>query len=143
MLKKQEIYDRKKEASGQVSTQTRNLVLGFLAISWALLTAHDDPLKSMAAQVNRNLILALAAVSVLVLTFDLLQYVAVTRMAEKAFRKVERAGLDEGEYDRRSWAFKAQAFFYHAKFTIMLVGGVLLIVIFVLLFTAPKLLPTK
>jgi len=50
-LKLDEVWARKKEASAQVSTQTRTLAVGFVAFAWALLTVHDDPLKSMAAHV--------------------------------------------------------------------------------------------
>ena len=57
MLKLGDVYARKKEASAQVSTQTRTLAFGFLGISWALLTAHDDPLKSMVGHVPTFLLL--------------------------------------------------------------------------------------
>jgi hypothetical protein len=86
-----EVYARKKEASGQVSTQTRTLAFGFLAIAWSLLTVHDDPLKTMAGRVPTYLILELAAISVLVLVLDMFQYVAVTHMAESAYHKAEAA----------------------------------------------------
>lgn len=61
------ILDRKKEASGQVSAQTRAYALGMMAISWALLTAHDEPLKSMAAHASRYLMLSMSVVGMLVL----------------------------------------------------------------------------
>ena len=89
-----EIYDRKKEASGQVSTQTRNLAIGFVGIAWALLTAHDPPLSLMAARVNRNLLLWLAVISVIVVGCDLLQYVAATKMAEEAYSRAANSELN-------------------------------------------------
>jgi hypothetical protein len=130
-----EVYARKKEASGQVSTQTRTLAFGFLAIAWSLLTVHDDPLKTMAGRVPTYLVLALAAVSVIVLALDMFQYVAITNMAESAYRKAEDAGeKDNVLYDKDSCAYKAQAFFYHAKFYVLGTGSLVLVVIFVLLF---------
>ncbi len=134
MPKLDEIYARKKEASGQVSTQTRTLAFGFLAIAWALLTVHDEPLRSMAANVNRYWILGLALTSIIVLALDMFQYIAVTRMAESTYRKAEAAGqTTDILYDKESCAYKAQAFFYHSKFWFLGLGSVLLAVIFVLL----------
>jgi hypothetical protein len=130
----QEINARRKEASGQVSTQTRSLTLGFLAICWALLTAHDEPLKSMAANVNQKLILALTAVSVLVLVCDLLQYRFLTRMVEDAESRAEKSETKAAKYDDCSFAYKAQAFFYHSKFWTLAVGSVLALGVFILLF---------
>jgi len=130
-----EVYARKKEASSQVSTQTRTLAFGFLAIAWSLLTVHDDPLKTMTGRVPTYLILALAAVSILVLVLDMFQYVAVTNMAERAYHKAEAAGQkDNILYDDDSCAYKAQGFFYHAKFWVLGTGSLVLIAIFVLLF---------
>src|SRR5579871_5142990 len=100
VLSLEKLIDRKKEASGLVSAQTRTLALGFLAISWALLTAHDEPLRTMALHVNRYLVLALALSGVLITAFDLLQYVAITRLAEKAVSTAEAASPQEGQYDR-------------------------------------------
>lgn len=136
MLKYNEIYARKKEASGQVSTQTRSLALGYLAIAWALLTVHDDPLKSMVAHLNRYMILGLAAISVVVIIADLFQYVAITSMAGVALKKAAEAPDRKAQYDEDSFAYCSQAFLYHAKFWILGVGGILLGIIFILLFVS-------
>jgi hypothetical protein len=128
-----EINARVKEASGQVSTLTRSLALGFLAVSWTLFTAHDEPLHSMAANVNRYLILGLAACSVLFLACDLLHYVAITSMAEEAAERAKKVNPSTADYDVRSVAYKAQAPLYHAKFWIVASGSILLLTIFVFL----------
>jgi uncharacterized membrane protein len=134
-LKLEDVWARKKEASAQVSTQTRTLAIGFLAFAWALLTVHDGPLKSMAGQVPSYLILTLAAVSVLVLILDMLQYVAITTMAEATYHKAEKVEQTEGIlYDSNSRAYKAQSVFYHAKFYALATASILLGFIFVLLF---------
>lgn len=133
--KPEEVWARKKEASAQVSTQTRTLAVGFVAFAWALLTAHDDPLRSMAGHVPSWLILTLAVLSVLVLILDMFQYVAITSMADAAYHKAEDEGKTEGVlYDDKSYAYKAQGFFYHFKFIVLGVAAVVLGVIFVLLF---------
>jgi hypothetical protein len=135
MPKLEEIWVRKKEASAQVSAQTRALALGLLAVAWALLTAHDDPLKSMAVHIPSYRFLALAAVSVLVLVLDMLQYVATTRMAETTYRNAESNNQTENVlYDPESCAYKAQAFFYHAKFYALSAAALVMLLIFVLLF---------
>ena len=126
-----EIYARKKEASGQVSAQTRSLALGLLALTWVLLTAHDEPLRSMAANVNPYLILWLAAISILVIMCDLLQYVAITSMANAAYKRAEASQAKMSQYDNKSFAYKAQATLYYAKFWILAVGAILLLVIFI------------
>ena len=131
----EEVYARKRQASSQVSTQTRTLAFGFLAIAWVLLTAHDEPLKSLAAHVPLYLVLAFALTSVVVVALDMLQYVALAYMAESTHRKAEAAGQKEGIlYDEESCAYKAQAFFYHAKFYILAASSLILAVIFILLF---------
>lgn len=87
----------------------------------------------MAGNVNRYVILGLAFLSVLIIAFDLLQYIAVTRMAEVTGKKAEGAGLQEALYDQESYPYKAQAFFYHAKFATLVLASLLLAAIFVLL----------
>jgi hypothetical protein len=131
-----EIYARKKEASGQVSTQTRSLALGMIAISWALLTVHDDPLKTMATHVNRDWILGLAVVSVVVIICDLFQYVATTSMAGEALIRAENANPPAALYDDKLCAYKAQKYLYYGKFVILVIAFIILAVIFIRLFTA-------
>jgi hypothetical protein len=131
-----DIYARKKEASGQVSTQTRSLALGMLAISWALLTVHDDPLKAMAAHVNRHWILGLAGVSVVVIICDLFQYVAITSMAGEALIRAENAKPQAALYDNKLFSYRAQKYLYYGKFLILGFAFVLLLVIFMHLFAA-------
>jgi hypothetical protein len=134
MLKLADIYARKKEASGQVSSQTRSLALGFLAITWALLTAHDQPLQAMASHVNRYIVLVFATVAILVLVCDLLQYVAITNFTDKAYKTAAKATPQEGQYDEKSVAYRAQAFLYKAKFYLLSADAFLLLLILGLLF---------
>jgi hypothetical protein len=129
---------RKKEASGQVSTLTRTLALGELALSWAFLTVHEDPLKWMVKHVPSFLILALTAATLLVIAFDLLQYVAITKMADDAINRTEGLKAQEGQYNANSLAYQAQKFCYKTKFGMLLIASALLLVIFILLFTAPQ-----
>jgi NADH:ubiquinone oxidoreductase subunit 3 (subunit A) len=134
MLKLSDIYARKKEASGQVSTQTRGLALGFVAIAWALLTAHDEPLRSMTIHVSRYLILLFAVCAVLVLICDLLQYVAITSFVEDAYDEAEKRTPQEGEYDSSSRAYRVHAILYKTKFWLLGIAFSLLVIIVGFLF---------
>jgi hypothetical protein len=136
MVSLEKLLDRKKEASGLASAQIRTLALGFLAISWALLTAHDEPLRTMSSHVNRYLLLGLAVSGVLATAFDVFQYVAVTVMAGKAAEEAEAAASKTAQYDKDSFAWKAQAWFFRAKFVVVVIGSAILAVIFWHLFAA-------
>lgn len=110
-----------------MSAQTRASALGLLAISWALLTAHDEPLKTMAMHPNRNAILAMSFVAALILAFDLLQYVAYTNVADKALRKAEQSVMREALYDGEDRVYRAAGWLYHAKFYLLTAGALLLL----------------
>ncbi len=129
-----DIYDRKKETSGQVSTLTRGLALAFIGVAWTLLTVHEEPMHTMAANVSKYLVLILAAISVLVLVCDLLQYVAATNVAEDALKRAEKAEDKKALYDNSSCAYKVQKYLYFSKFYILSAGSVALLIIFILLF---------
>ncbi len=134
-LKLEDVWARKKEASAQVSTQTRTLAVGYVAFAWALLTVHEDPLKTMAARVPPWLILMLAVLGVLILILDMFQYVAITKMAEDTYHDAEDEKKTEGIlYNRNSGAYKAQARLYHSKFVILVVATLVLAFIFFRLF---------
>ena len=136
------ILDRKKDVSGQVSAQTRTLALGMLAISWALLTVHDEPLRTMAGHVYRPILLWLAICSVLVIAFDLLQYVAGTEVADDAAARAEKATPKEALYNAASFAYRFQEFCYRVKFVLLTVAAVILAIVFVRLFTNSGNTPT-
>ena len=122
-----------KESTGQVSTLTRSLALGYLAVCWALLTAHDEPLHSMAANVNRYYVLALAACSVLFLTCDLFQYFATARSAEEAVSRAKAVNPAQADLNQKSFAYRSQVVMFFSKFVLAVLGGLLLIAIFVCL----------
>jgi hypothetical protein len=139
-VKLEDVWARKKEASAQVSTQTRTLAIGLVAFAWALLTVRDDPLKSMAGHVPSWLILTLAVLSVFILILDMGQYVATTIMADATYHLAEKEGKEVGIlYDDRSCAYRLQGFFYHFKFIVLTVAALVLGIIFVLLFLPVRL----
>ena len=136
MASLEQILERKKEVTGQISTQTRTLAYGLLAISWALLTAHDDPLKAMATHVSRTSVLALAVLSVLVIAFDLLQYVFAEKVAQAALNEAENSTCKAVAYKNNSYSYKLQVLFYKMKFFLLVLASILLIYIFISLFRA-------
>lgn len=121
------LLERKKEVSSQVSAQTRASALGFLAISWAVLTAHDEPLKTMASHVPRLVVLAMAVMAALILAFDLLQYVAYTAVADEAIKRAEQSPDSKAAtFNTDLWTYKTGSFFYRAKFWLLTAAGALL-----------------
>ena len=139
MVPLEKILERKKDVSGQISAQTRTLALGMLAISWALLTVHDDPLRTMAAHVGRPLLLAFAVCSVLVIVFDLFQYVAGNQVVDSAIKAAETSPKGEAQYNAGSLAYKAQALLFWGKVVFLAGAAVMLTVIFVRLFSGAEL----
>ena len=131
MATEKELLERQKEVSGQVSAQTRASALGLLAISWALLTAHDQPLQHMAAHVPQYEDLALSFLAVGVLVFDLLQYVFYTQNAVAAVKRAEDSPIKEAIYDYDAVSYKAARFCYYAKFVVLVVAAGLLLLIFI------------
>jgi hypothetical protein len=92
-------------------------------------------LREWQAHVPAWMTLMLVALSVLVLILDMLQYVAITNVAESTYRRAENDGKTEGIlYDPGSRAYKAQAFFYHFKFIVLIIASVGLGVVFAMLF---------
>ena len=83
------------------------------------------------------LVLWLAIFAVIVVALDLLQYVAATKVAEKALKDAEHAANRTAKYDDQSFAYKAQVRLYQWKFVALVIGGLLLAVIFVWLFMVP------
>lgn len=134
MATQKDLLERQKEVSGQVSAQTRTSALGLLAISWALLTAHDQPLEAMAAHVPQYQKLALAVLGMFVLVFDMLQYVSATKDVGKALAKAEKDPNKEADYDYDAFTYKAILRCYRLKFSVLTIAGILLALIFMQLF---------
>ena len=125
-----ELYERKKEVSGQVSTQTRTYALSLLAISWGLLTAHEAPLQSLLIHVNRHWLLGVAGASIAVIILDMLQYVAATTATDVAIRKAT------ANYDDKSFSYRAIGWCYRAKSLALIVGAAGILIVLVLMFAA-------
>ncbi len=138
MVSYSEIRDTQKEVSGLFSSQVRTLALGLLAIAWALLTAHDEPLRTMALTVPRWELLSLAVLSVFVLTFDLLQYVFALRFTRAALHKAEHSPTRDAKYDNGSFSYRAHLWMYHGKFSALVVAALLKAWVFLSLFRAPS-----
>jgi len=132
-----DILARQKDVTGQLSTQTRTLALGFLAFAWALLTANADPLKTMAANAGQMLPMVLAAVSVLVLVCDWFQYYFGAEVAKATAAVAENAVRHEATFDQTSLNYRLQWGLYYLKLALLAVGFALLLIIFVHLFRTP------
>ncbi len=129
----QQITDRLKKVSGQVSSQIRASALGLLGISWVLLTAHKDPLQSMVRHVSHRWFIAIAIIATTVLALDLLQYIAYTMSADEALDRASNTPTKEAPYAFHARASRAGDWLYKAKVVTLFAGGILLVVVFCLL----------
>ena len=134
MATEKELLERQKEVSGQVSAQTRTSALGLLAISWALLTAHEPPLQGMALRAPQFEVLTLSALAVGVLICDMLQYVFYTQNAIVAVREAECSPTKEADFNYDAVSYKAGRFCYYLKFIVLVAAVLLLFAIFGQLF---------
>lgn len=134
MLSLKDLYERRKETSAQVGAQTRTSGLGLLAISWALLTAHDQPLQAMTKRVPETVLLGIGIFGVLTVTFDLLQYVSATKAADRAIETAKKSESKEAQYDDQWFSWRAIAWMYHGKFIALSCGATLLLAAVILMF---------
>lgn len=127
-----EIADRRKEVSGQVSTQTRTLALGLLAIGWALLTAKDgEPIKLMATRAGRSPVLTAIFCALATIACDLLQYVAATSVAQDALERAEKSEQKTARYNLNSYTYRFQLLLYRGKFWCLALGSLLMLLVFI------------
>jgi hypothetical protein len=113
MPTREEVVKAYGEASNQLSTQCRTLSLGILALSWAMLTSKDSPLregaKSLSPALKWNLVGIEAAV-ILVLAIDAWHYVLALHVEDKARTKI--GDNPTVMYDKDVWYVLAKRAFW-------------------------------
>ncbi|MCY7290258.1 MAG: hypothetical protein LH624_18950 [Cryobacterium sp.] len=98
-----DITAERQSASGQLSTQSRAIALGVLAVAWLLLGGTQQPLSERFAGFNESL-LWIAAVCVVSLVADFLQYSFTLHETNLALGDSHKAKTaDEAGYDDPSW----------------------------------------
>lgn len=94
-----ELQDDRIAASSALSTQTRTIALGVLALAWLLLSGTEDSLTKFASYSTQ--LLCIAGLSVLALLFDYAQYIFTLWETDSALKaslgaqSVDAAGYDE------------------------------------------------
>jgi hypothetical protein len=99
-------------ATDRLSTLGRQMAFGTLALAWTLVVGDE----AKVVKVSRDTLLVAAAVSMLAVLFDFLQYTCAYTDSRHALRRLE-AG-HSGKYDRRRWAYRLRSFFFYAKLSV-------------------------
>lgn len=116
--------------SDRLSTQVRTIAIGLLAVTWATLIGESTTLRSLAGQL-RSKLLVVAALCVLALVFDFVQYLFGYVTVNRTRRQIEDAQQREGKYDYESLSWCLRNLFFWAKQAIILAAAVLFLVVLV------------
>lgn len=110
----------------------RTLTLGIIAFSWALLTDEAVGIFQIAPS------LALSLVS---LTFDILQYYAAYFMNLRLLNRIEANNVQGGQFDSQSFLYKARTWLFHLKVYATLLSAAYLLAITFLVVSGTKFSP--
>lgn len=115
------------ELSAQVSTIVRTVAAGVLAIVWLFLSGDSNSAPLLSA-VPAWLMVIVALLAIISITFDLMQYVTAYEQVRKARTAAKNAGLTEVTYSSDSpqkvWRYR----FYRWKYCAAILAAVLLVV---------------
>ncbi|MGO9589888.1 MAG: hypothetical protein ACLP3K_07570 [Candidatus Acidiferrales bacterium] len=111
----------------RLSGQVRTTALGALALSWGLLIGESATAQALAAQLKWHLV-GVGAAAILVLFCDVLQYVAGYVATLGVYRKMQKAGKNEGSYDESALPFRLRMVFFYLKMVVLSVTVVWLLV---------------
>ena len=114
MATEKEVLERKKDTSDKVSTQVRTMGLGLLAFTWGLIIS-DSPLAKAIAETLKWHLLLIGFLSILTVFLDFLQYVLGYQVALRLLRSMEARGADTGDYDYKSFLWRAQNWLFYGK----------------------------
>jgi hypothetical protein len=113
--------------SGQISTLIRSTGLAVLGIDWLLLLKKSE-VASIAREIPETLLLVIAAVGVLALVADMLQYVFGHRVSEETFDRAVASPSKAAAYDAASFAYRAQDACFKGKISLTVLATVLLLI---------------
>jgi len=132
------IQEKKDFFSDKISTQVRTLVAAVLGLDWLLMLGKDiDPTWKSALIALRPHMVVVAILCVLVLVFDLLQYVFGYWNARRTLATAEKLKLEETLYDPKAWLLRANMWCFRIKILLLIVPcGLILFVLW-------KLIPTS
>jgi len=108
------IYENLNFASDRLSTQIRTLTLGVLALVWLFLSGSKDVPALKLGDTNVPL-LVIAALCVLTLLIDVVQYWASYLSSDAVRREAESKSQTTAEYDETSLLRRLQQWCFWAK----------------------------
>ena len=117
---------RLSELTAQISTLIRTLSLGVLAIVWLFLSGSSD-VSHLARSVSEWELIAVAFLSILAISFDLLQYVAGYMAVALACELAKQNNKKEVTYPNNRYR-KARFGFFYAKIVVAVGGALWLLV---------------
>lgn len=111
--------------SGQISTLVRTAALGVLAVVWLFLSGSKGAAPIL-GEVPAWQLVSIAALSILAILFDLLQYVCAYEQIKRARHAARAADKPTIEYTDDAYR-KARFAFFRAKFWVTMIAAVWLI----------------
>jgi len=113
--------------SGQISTLVRTLALGVLAVVWLFLSGSKEGAPIL-GQVPGWQLVSIAALAILAILSDLLQYVFAYKLVLRARQTALAADSEEVDYPDEDGYKKARFAFFRIKFWFALVAAAWLVV---------------
>jgi|SRR6185312_2604154 len=111
--------------SGQISTLVRTVALGVLAVVWLFLSGSKEAAPIL-GEVPAWQLVSIAALSILVILFDLLQYVCAFEQVKRARQAARLTEKTTVEYPDDAYR-KARFAFFRAKFWVAMIAAAWLI----------------
>ena len=115
-----EIVEELRFISDKLSTQARTVAIGLLAIIWAILVGESAFLRKLSEGLGKSLLVA-AALCILVLIVDSLQYVISYIFVKRTLAAAEEKGLEKTDYDPNSLLYKLRAGLFWIKQFLLIV----------------------
>lgn len=125
--------DRLNNLTAQISTLTRTVSLGVLAVAWLFLSRSSE-ISGIPDVVSKQKMLVIAACSILAISFDLLQYVMGYLNVYFAKKNAKRKNV-EVMYPKNVFR-KARFFFFYAKICITVIAAIWMVIILAIAVTA-------
>lgn len=108
-------------ATDRLSTEVRQISLGLLALVWALLVGE----AKLSIAVEVKFLLVVAALSILAMAIDFVQYIAGYFASRRAWDDIRSGG--QGRYDRQWWSHRIRTWSFGAKIIVSLGGTALML----------------
>lgn len=101
------------EVSNLISSRVRSLMLGVIAVVWALVVAADDAFQ-ISAHLEKQLFIC-GGIAVLAMCIDYVQYVFGYSMTRQVLAQFEAGKNQDGVYDYSDWRYRGRVIAFWAK----------------------------